>query len=124
MNRDQLTIELNRQAEIVWSTLGEMYPKLTRFDQPEILLCGRLWRTGGKCYWTENKVILGFKFFAKYPEYMSRVILPHEIIHQAHYNLHGGIPPVKEWHKGLWAEIMVNYGLPANEFHTMDIARK
>lgn len=115
---------MSRQAETVWSTLGEMYPKLTRFDPPEILLCGRLWRTGGKCDWSVNKVILGYKFFAKYPEYMAQVILPHEIIHQAHYNLHGGVPPVKEWHKGLWAEIMVNYGLPADEFHTMDIARK
>lgn len=124
MTREQLLKALNINAEIIWGNLAEMYPKLVKYNPPKIILCARLWRTGGKCHWEDNQVTLGYKFFAKYPEYMNRVILPHEIIHQAHYDIYGGVPPEKEWHSGLWAEIMVNYGLPADEFHTMNIARK
>jgi predicted SprT family Zn-dependent metalloprotease len=54
---------------------------------------------------------------------MMDVILPHEIIHQADFNLFGESEKICG-HGEKWCEIMVNYGLPANPYHTMEIPRK
>jgi predicted SprT family Zn-dependent metalloprotease len=51
------------------------------------------------------------------------VILPHEIIHQADWNLFGKSEKICG-HGANWQKIMLEYGLPANPHHTMEISRK
>ena len=115
---------LNNQTLIIWDSLCEIYPDLTKFDYPKISLNGRFWRTAGQCLQEQNKIELGTKFFqsAKNCDIMLNVILPHEIIHQADYNLFGDSEK-NCGHGEKWCEIMVNYGLEPNPYHSMDVKR-
>jgi len=125
MNRAELEKFLNRQADRVWLRLCENYPKLIKYNPPQIKLNGRLWRTAGYCHQEKNMVELGYKFFTANREYyaqMIEIILPHEIIHQADFNLFGESEK-KCGHGKKWREIMVKYGLEPNPFHSMEITR-
>ena len=125
-NMDKKTLQqiLNNQAMIVWDSLCEMYPDLTKFDCPQIALNGRLWRTAGRCHQETNFIELGTKFFytKKNCDTMVNVILPHEIIHQADYNLFGDSEKICG-HGKKWREIMVQYGLDPEPHHNMEISR-
>jgi predicted SprT family Zn-dependent metalloprotease len=126
MDKNTLFNTLQKDTHFIWDILCESYPKLVRFNPPIITLSNRLWRTAGYCEQTNNKVVLGYKFFAANPLYyhrMMNVILPHEIIHQADYNLFGESEK-KCGHGKSWCEIMLKYGLPAEPHHNMDIPRK
>ncbi len=115
---------LNREAVMVWDSLCEMYPALTQYDCPKIILNGRFWRTAGQCHQEQNIIELGTKFFNSHKnrDIMIDVILPHEIIHQADWNLFGESEKICG-HGVKWREIMVNYGLEPNKYHSMDIKR-
>jgi len=92
MDRKKLLNILNNQTLIIWDNLCEIHPRLSRYNPPIIELNGRLWRVAGLCHQESNIVELGYKFFAYSPDYannMAKIILPHEIIHQADYNLFG-----------------------------------
>ena len=125
MNREKLTEFLNRQSNRVWDRLCESYPKLCKYNPPIVKLSGRLWRTAGYCHQEKNVVELGYKFFIANQDYyreMIEVILPHEIIHQADYNLFGESEK-KCGHGKHWQEIMLKYGLEPNPYHSMEISR-
>ena len=123
MDRKQLTKLLNNQTLIIWDNLCELYPRLTRYNPPIIKVNGRLYRTAGRCHQEDNIIELGFKFFTyslKYRDIMTDIILPHEIIHQADYNLFG-LSEAKCGHGKKWQEIMINYGLSPDKYHSMEI---
>lgn len=123
MNRIALSILLNNQAQIIWDTLCELYPRLTKYNPPIIKVNGRLYRTAGRCHQEDNLVELGYLFFTYSPDYaktMTNIILPHEIIHQADYNLFG-LSEAKCGHGKKWHEIMVNYGLSPDVYHYMKV---
>ena len=125
MDRKQLTTLLNNQTRIIWDNLCELYPRLTRYNPPIIELNGYLWRNDGLCHQEDNIVELGYKFFAYSPDYannMLKVILPHEIIHQADYNLFG-LSEAKCGHGNNWKMLMLQYGLSPNIYHSMEIKR-
>jgi predicted SprT family Zn-dependent metalloprotease len=125
MDRKQLTKILNNQTLIIWDNLCELYPRLTRYNPPIIEINGRLYRTAGMCHQEDNIIELGYKFFVyslEYRDNMTDIILPHEIIHQADYNLFG-LSERKCGHGEKWCEIMVNYGLSPNKYHSMEIKR-
>jgi predicted SprT family Zn-dependent metalloprotease len=125
MDRKKLLNILNNQTLIIWDNLCELYPRLTRHNPPIIEINGRLYRTAGMCHQEDNIIELGYKFFLYSPDYaknMVNTILPHEIIHQVDYNLNG-LSELKCGHGIKWCEIMINYGLPANKFHSMEIKR-
>ena len=107
-------------TEGIWLALMESYPKLVRFDAPKIVLCNRLTRTAGKCYQEENRIHLGNKFFANNHREMMLQILPHEIAHQADFNLFG-LSEKNCGHGKNWCKIMVKLGLPANKYHALTI---
>lgn len=116
---------LNNQTVIIWDNLCELYPRLIRYNPPIIKLNGYLWRNAGLSLQEDNIIELGYKFFIHSKEYrdnMINVILPHEIIHQADYNLFG-LSEAKCGHGAKWCEIMINYGLPADKYHSMEIKR-
>ena len=125
MDKKIITRLIQREASTIWDSLCEIYPNLINFDCPEVSLNGRLWRVAGLNDQQNNKIELGFKFFnhsKKYANNMIDVILPHEIIHQADFNLYGESEKICG-HGKKWREIMVNYGLEPEPFHTMDIKR-
>jgi predicted SprT family Zn-dependent metalloprotease len=115
---------LHHKIEIVtdkiWSDLIESYPKLVRFDAPKIVLCNRLTRTAGKNYQEENRIHLANKFFVRNHREMMLTILPHEIAHQADFNLFG-LSEKSCGHGKKWAKIMLELGLPANKYHSLEI---
>jgi len=125
MDRKQLTKILNNQTLIIWDNLCELYPRLTKYNPPIIKINGRLWRTAGLCHQEDNIIELGFKFFThskSYSDNMFDIILPHEVIHQADYNLFG-LSEKNCGHGVQWQKIMVQYGLEPNPHHTMEILR-
>jgi predicted SprT family Zn-dependent metalloprotease len=124
MDKRKLTQTLNVQAGMIWDSLCEMYPDLTKFDCPKIVLNNRFWRTAGQCHQEKNLIELGAKFFQAQQnrDIMFNVILPHEIIHQADYNLFGDSEK-NCGHGENWQKIMVQYGLEPEKHHSMDIKR-
>ena len=124
MDKKTLTEILNREAVMIWDSLCEMYPNLAKFDCPKISLNGRFWRTAGPCHQEQNLIELGTKFFqtAKNRDTMLNVILPHEIIHQADYNLFGDSEKICG-HGENWQKIMIQYGLEPAKYHGMEITR-
>ena len=107
-------------AAMYWDTLCELYPALVKFDVPAIKLCNRKTVTAGCNYQTLSIVDLAYKFFDKWEDRMLLEILPHELAHQADYNLFG--PSEKKCGHGVkWAEIMVKLGLQANKYHSLKI---
>jgi predicted SprT family Zn-dependent metalloprotease len=115
-----LQYTLEKVTDSIWSGLAESYPKLVRFDAPKIVLCNRLTKTAGKCYQTESRIHLANKFFQRNHAAMMLEILPHEIAHQADYNIFGDSEK-SCGHGQHWAEIMVQLGLTANKYHSLEI---
>jgi predicted SprT family Zn-dependent metalloprotease len=125
MDRKQLTALLNNQTQIIWDNLCELYPRLTKHNPPIIKVNARLYRTAGRCHQEDNIIELGYLFFThslEYRDIMTDIILPHEIIHQADYDLFG-LSEAKCGHGKKWREIMINYGLKDNPYHSMEIKR-
>lgn len=120
----QLHREIQARTHKVWADLCEINPRLCRFDPPIVNLNGRLYRTAGWCYQATRRIELGIKFFeAGFYARMMHVTLPHEIIHQADFDLYG--PSNKKCGHGTgWVKLMVEYGLEPEPFHTMFLTRK
>ena len=126
MDKKKLLTLIEREAVMIWDTLCEIHPTLVAYDVPKFELNPYTWRTAGMCFQEENRIQLGYKFFkngTKYFNYMIDVILPHEIIHQADWNLYGESEK-KCGHGVNWRKLMLEYGLAPNPFHSMEISRK
>lgn len=109
----------------IWDAMGEIHPRILKIDPPEIYLCGRLSRTAGKCYQSERKIHLGWKFFQyskAYRDIMYFEILPHELIHQIDYDLFGDSEK-NCGHGKNWQMLMLQYGLEPKKYHSMDLAK-
>ena len=116
----ELQRKLQNVAQGIWENLIEIYPKLVKFDCPKIVVCLRLTRCAGKNFQTENRIHIAGKFFAKNETAMLTTILPHEMIHQADFNLFG-LSEKKCGHGKKWAKMMLEYGLPANKYHYLEL---
>jgi predicted SprT family Zn-dependent metalloprotease len=126
MDKKALLTLIERESVMIWDSLCEIYPTLVAYDVPKVKLNPYFWRCAGTCLQEQNVIELGYKFFkakTEYFNYMIDVILPHELIHQADWNLYGESEKICG-HGEKWREIMVNYGLDANPFHSMEISRK
>jgi len=111
---------LDNFVETIWGEFAETYLALVRFNPPTIILNNRFTRTAGQCHQDDNYIQLANKFFIRNEAAMLATILPHELAHQADFNLFGHSEK-KCGHGAKWAEIMVNYGLPANKYHSLEI---
>jgi predicted SprT family Zn-dependent metalloprotease len=108
------------QTNKIWERLSIDNPLLIRYNPPKIVLCNRLTRTAGKCYQTENLIHMANKFFINNANEMMTTILPHEIIHQADYNLFGDSEKTCG-HGVHWQMLMVQYGLKPDPYHYMEL---
>ena len=125
MDRQKILTAANRQTDRVWGTLCELRPRLVRYNPPKIVLNGRLWRTAGRCFQDTRTVDLGVKFFEHSRSYgiiMLTVIVPHELIHQADFDLYGESEKTCGHGKN-WRKLMLEYGLPDNPYHSMEVTR-
>jgi predicted SprT family Zn-dependent metalloprotease len=107
----------------VWDTMCEFHPSLVRVNPPKIVINNRFTRTAGCCHQESGMVELGGKFIAKFPAQMYSIILPHEIMHYIDYVLYGE-SEFSHGHGKKWCKLMLEYGLPADRFHTLDIFAK
>jgi predicted SprT family Zn-dependent metalloprotease len=116
--------DIGKRAENVWGELCEIHPELCAFDCPEVALNNRMWRTAGQCYQDSRKVFLSSKFYAAgFHVRMNKIILPHELIHQADFDLFG-ISEKRCGHGKNWARLMLEYGLEPDIYHSMQLTRK
>lgn len=125
MNREKALDAICDRTILIWDMMTEIHPRLAKFDPPSIILCGRLTRTAGKCYQTENKIHLGWKFIdhsVKFRHIMFNEILPHELMHQIDYNLFGDSEK-NCGHGKNWQMLMLQYGLEPNPYHSMDLTK-
>lgn len=121
INSLDLTNRLTARTAHVWAMLCEIRPALVKFDPPAVCLNNRLYRVAGMNYQELNRVEIATKFFiysADFHAEMFNTILPHEIIHQADYNLYG-VSELPCGHGKEWRRLMLDYGLPDNPHHEM-----
>jgi predicted SprT family Zn-dependent metalloprotease len=105
----------------VWAALQAQHTALRRSPLPEIAINARLKSSAGRCFPSLNLVEFGPDFLmhsTEYTQLMFRVIIPHELIHQADYNLYGESEFV-HGHGKNWTRLMLQYGLPADRYHPM-----
>lgn len=118
MTRNELHNRIGYHSAKVWETLCELRPALVRFDVPKIVLSPYLWRTAGQANQVERIAEFSIKFTIASKErawYMQHIIIPHELIHHADYDLYGESEK-NCGHGEKWAQLMVDYGIPADVY--------
>jgi predicted SprT family Zn-dependent metalloprotease len=119
--REQIRQIMEAHCRTVWAAFSALYPDLR--TMPDVQVSGRLTRTAGRCWQPENIVEFGTKFLMHSREtqiIMMQQIVPHELAHAADWQLYGE-SEMKCGHGRGWREIMMNYGLPPNRFHRMEL---
>jgi predicted SprT family Zn-dependent metalloprotease len=104
----------NEAGVIIWRKMQYIFPKLTSFNCPKIIINNRLKTSGGRADGTNRIIELSAEmFFYNQKEYLFTVI-PHEMAHIVNKDLNqlGG-------HGREWKDIMIAYGLKPLVFHTM-----
>lgn len=125
---------LDKHTARVWDEFCEIYPKLCKFDPPKVRIDKRIKKALALNYWWKNTVRINAREFEKNIELFIAEILPHELAHQVHYNLHpkAVLRSVEKTvakkakktdkhatHGLVWREIMLSYGLfPYETYHT------
>jgi predicted SprT family Zn-dependent metalloprotease len=105
-------------------TIKEAIINLSSGNAQLLQINGRMWRTAGQCFQESRKVSISPKFYdAGFDARMNQVILPHELIHQADYDLFGQSEK-KCGHGKNWSMLMVQYGLEPDKYHTMQITQQ
>ena len=94
-----------------WEKLIKLRPALKTHYIPNIMFDMRLTKAAGYCYYTMNVIRLSPFYYTQNRKEFEEVIIPHELIHQAIYNLHGD---TDDDHGPLWQALMVEFGLPPN----------
>lgn len=101
-------------ANMAWSKLQTLYPKLKGKPVPTIVINNRLKTTGGRACGPDNTVELSAEMYFYNQEEYYREIIPHELIHIADWLLTGNMG-----HGQTWKMIMQAYGLPGDRCHDL-----
>ncbi len=106
---------LQVNAGRVWAELQLIYPALVAFPLPLVRVNKRLRTTGGRC-WQETRIVeISNKALHDTYRYTMRTILPHELLHQADYDLNGD-SNLKCGHGTAWSQMMAEYGLYPSKY--------
>lgn len=117
MDRIKETAKYQAHAASVWDTFIEIYPRLVKFDCPKIILCGRLSRSGGLCFYTLNKIKVSLKYYLFFGHGPLMDVIIHELAHQVDYNLNGPDNMKAENGHGInWQNIMIKYGAKPDRY--------
>jgi predicted SprT family Zn-dependent metalloprotease len=114
---------MTKEAKKIWRLMQHKLPELKQFDCPEIILNNRLRSTAGRCWMQSNKIDIATKYLMHsqaYQIYVLKIILPHELAHQADFNVFGE-SELACGHGKNWQFIMTKVlNLPANKYHKME----
>ena len=117
MDKAQIQRIAIAKAQATWDFFSRRYPQLPVLP-PAIVLNARFTSSAG-CNISQDRVIkLATKFYIKFPDIMTNVIVPHEVCHQVDYDLNGWYDR-KPHHGKPWQNLMVQYGLPPEPYHSM-----
>lgn len=121
MSKDIILAGLNAQGKVIWNKLQIIHPKLKSKGCPSITLNNRFTVTAGIAYQQERRIEMATKFIIhsdKYYAIMFNVILPHELVHIADYDLFGESNK-KCGHGDNWKMLMLQLGLKPDKYHPM-----
>ena len=112
---DQKTLTALAQKTVVktWANLLRVYPGLTK-PMPTVALNARLKTTAGRIFYTQRKIDLSSSLFAEHPFNFVSDTIPHEVCHQAAWDLfshHGHGEP--------WQRVMIAIGVQPSRCHHM-----
>ena len=100
-------------AHNTWARLQVIYPELVK-PCPQILLNNRLKTTAGRAFYWLRKVDLSTQLFTEYPDNFVQDTIPHEICHQAAWDLWE-----EKGHGQAWKWTMQALGIEPNRLHHM-----
>ena len=113
--------DLELACGVAWFKLCKLYPKLEPSRMPSIQFNGRLTKTAARIF-TEPEyrlVEVSKKLYVGNEQEYYDVLIPHELAHQADYDLNG--EPEGHGHGRSWQKIMVALGLPPDRYHNLKI---
>lgn len=113
MTNDQLQVIAQDAANKTWRVLRKKYPALTR-KSVEVKLNNRLRTTAGRAFIESGYIDLCTKLLRDNVEEFVTQTIPHELAHQAAWDLFQCDNHAKPW-KG----IMLSLGLEPNVYHHM-----
>jgi predicted SprT family Zn-dependent metalloprotease len=102
-----------------WNRFRALYPELP-MQAPTAVFDGRFKKLAGCLDWDKNKIRLSLDLYNRFPSEFEKEIIPHELAHYIDFHLNGVLyfdAPAIEHHRDSWKKIMIDYGLPPNEFH-------
>lgn len=117
MDKQTLLLKAEANARAVWQRLRALYPALTG-TCPKIVPNARLKTTAGRCFIETRVVDLSVDLLLEYPEQMLYNTLPHELAHQAAWDLFQD-----PGHGKPWKSVMIRLGLPPERCHQMTNTR-
>ena len=121
MDRTKALKNIQALALRVWDRYTEIYPKLVKFDCPEIRFNARFSLTAGVYYWGQH-IEISLKHLIVYPDLIINNTMAHELAHTADYYLNGQnvekIMKIAGGHGPDWCAIMDDYGIPPNRYHS------
>jgi len=96
-----------------WGQLMRVYPKLVK-PCPVVALNARLKTTAGRSFYELRKIDLSVSLFREYPDSFVRDTIPHEVCHQAAWDLFGD-----GGHGPHWKAVMLSIGVNPKRCHQM-----
>lgn len=113
MDQKTLLALAQKTVATTWASLVRVYPGLTE-SCPTVALNARLKTTAGRSFYTQRKIDLSTQLFAEYPFHFVQDTIPHEVCHQAAWDLfshHGHGEP--------WKRVMLSLGIQPQRCHQM-----
>ena len=116
MNTEYIHWIAENRAAAVWAELREIFPELAR-TSIGVKINARLRSTAARCFLEHGYIDVNPRMMAANMDEFIRVIIPHELAHQAAYDLFDDCG-----HGQAWKDIMIMLGLPPARCHTMETA--
>ena len=112
---DQKTLQAlaTKTVATTWASLIRVYPGLT-LPCPTVALNSRLKTTAGRSFYMRRKIDLSSGLFAEYPLHFVGDTIPHEICHQAAWDLFQ-----EPGHGEPWKRVMISIGVQPERCHQM-----
>ena len=113
MDQKTLLALAQKTVATTWANLVRVYPGLTE-PMPTVSLNARLKTTAGRSFYTQRKIDLSTSLFAEHPDHFVQDTIPHELCHQAAWDLFQ-----ENGHGEPWKRVMISIGVEPNRCHHM-----
>lgn len=113
MDQKTLLALAHKTVATTWASLIRVYPGLTE-PCPIVMLNSRLKTTAGRSFYTQRKIDLSTQLFAEHPFNFVQDTIPHEVCHQAAWDLFQ-----EKGHGEPWRRVMLSLGIQPQRCHQM-----